>query len=441
MAGMTEGKSWWRAIGVVILIGLLLRGALLCRSLARGALDDPDNYLAIARALVEGSGFAIDGRPTAYRPPLYPLLLAPFAGALGARADWGVAALHLVLSAGTIVLTALAARAWWHSPPVGLFAAAVVACDPVLVAQARSVMTETLAAFLFAAVLAALITPGKWGIGLGGLFLGLSALCRPSAWPVVWVVALASVVARPGSSRERLGRGCSLLVIPLVVAAPWALRNALVFGEPVWTTTHGGYTLFLANNPVYYDEVVRGPAGAVWSGDNQWLWWDSVNRSTRGMTEPQADRALLAQAVRVIATRPGDFSLATVARLGRFWGLAPAAAVYSGPLRLLAALWTAPLWAAFLAGLVRRETWDWPRVSAPAVVIGLCLVHSVYWTDQRMRAPIVPAVAVVAAGCLARFKNFSHDSAGRGGVRATPSKKIGNSYGFCCSNPGETLVL
>lgn len=438
---MTEGKSWWWALGVVILIGLLLRGALLCRSLARGPLADPDNYLAIARALAEGSGFAIDGRPTAYRPPLYPLVLAPLARALGTRAEWGVAGLHLVLSAGTIVLTALAARASWHSPPGGLLAAAIVACDPVLVAQTRSVMTETLAAFLFAAVLAALTGPGKRGIGVAGLCLGLSAHCRPSAWPVVWVVAFASVVARPGSWRERLGRGCALLVIPLVVTAPWAIRNALVFGEPVWTTTHGGYTLFLANNPVYYDEVVRGPAGAVWSGDNQWLWWDSVNRSTRGMTEPQADRALRAQAIGVMKTRPGDFARATVARLGRFWGLAPAAAVYPGQLRLLAALWTAPLWAAFVLGLVRRETWDWPRVSAPAVVVGLCLVHSVYWTDQRMRAPTVPAVAVVAAGCLARFKKFSHDSSGRGGGLATPSKKIGNSYGFCCSNPGETLVL
>ncbi len=35
-----------------------------------------------------------------------------------------------------------------------------------------------------------------------------------------------------------------------------------LFGEPVWTTTHGGHTLALANNPVYYAEVVNGPAGS-----------------------------------------------------------------------------------------------------------------------------------------------------------------------------------
>ena len=32
------------------------------------------------------------------------------------------------------------------------------------------------------------------------------------------------------------------------------------------------------------------------------------------------------------------------------------------------------------------------------IVAGLTLVHSVFWTDLRMRAPIVPAIALIAAG-------------------------------------------
>ena len=50
------------------------------------------------------------------------------------------------------------------------------------------------------------------------------------------------------------------------VLAPWAVRNALVLGEPVWTTTHGGYTLALANNEVYYRDVLGGSPGQVWYG-------------------------------------------------------------------------------------------------------------------------------------------------------------------------------
>jgi hypothetical protein len=198
-------------------------------------------------------------------------------------------------------------------------------------------------------------------------------------------------------------------MLPILIATPWAFRNARLFGEPVWTTTHGGYTLFLANNPVYYDEVVNGPPGAVWTGHNQWLWWDSVNRSTRGLSEPQADRAMRESALRVMAERPWDFCRASAARLGRFWGLAPAAAVYPDPLRALAALWTAPLWAALALGLARRETWLWPRINALAIICSLCAVHTFYWTDQRMRAPMVPAVALVAASAVLPVKRLPRE--------------------------------
>ena len=58
-----------------------------------GAFDDPDNYLPMARALASGDGFAFNGRPTAYRPPLYPLLLAPFA----APSEWSVRGIALYI--------------------------------------------------------------------------------------------------------------------------------------------------------------------------------------------------------------------------------------------------------------------------------------------------------------------------------------------------------
>jgi hypothetical protein len=78
----------------------------------------------------------------------------------------------------------------------------------------------------------------------------------------------------------------------LVTLLPWAARNTVVLGTPVWTTTHGGYTLALANNEVYYAEVVNGPPGEVWSGPNQRKWFDWVNEATAGMSEPQADQFL-----------------------------------------------------------------------------------------------------------------------------------------------------
>ena len=376
---------------------------MLAQALRSGRLEDPDNYLPLARSLVDGRGFSINGRPTAYRPPLYPLVLAPLVAALGDRVDYGVGVLHLALGAGTVVLTWSAARRWGLPPGAAVVAATVVACDPVLVAQGRSVMTETLAAFLTAATLSALARPGLTGVTLGGVLFGLGSLCRPSILPAAVLTAVAALATSGGSWRLRLERAAVLLLATALTLAPWAARNAAAVGEPVWTTTHGGYTLYLANNPVYYDEVVNGPPGAVWTGPNQKLWWDSVNRSARGLSEPQADRLMRATAVRVIADRPGDFVRASAARLGRFWGLAPAGAVYPRWLRVATAAWTVPLWAALALGLTRRSTWLWPRVAAPATLAALSLVHTVYWTDLRMRAPVVPAVALLSASAFRKI--------------------------------------
>ena len=425
-------------LALVVAVAVLLRLAVIVPGFGR--LEDPDNYLVLARALAEGRGFAIAGHPTAYRPPLYPLVLAPLVKSLGARLAWGVAGLHLLLGAGTVLLTARTGRRWGLPPGRCLLAAAVVACDPVLVAQGRVVMTETLAAFLMAGALAAL-ADGTTGAALrGGLWLGLGTLCRPSALPVAGLVAVAAGLVGPGDRRGRLGRAAVLICVTLVTLVPWAWRNARLFGEPVWTTTHGGYTIALANNPVYYAEILNGPPGAVWSGPNQRNWFEGARRATRGLNEPEADRRLRALGLGMAFARPRDFARATLARLGRFWGVAPAASVYPFATRVGTALWTVPLWFGLGMGLTRRGLWRWPFISAPMALIALSAVHCIYWTDLRMRAPIVPAFAVIVSSATiagaARFRGASGtlEKAPKG-----PEKKSKNPKGFCWSNFRETL--
>jgi hypothetical protein len=370
------------------------------------AFDDPDNYLPLARSLACGEGFTLKGRPTAYRPPLYPLLLAPLVGILGDRTELGIALFHLGLGAGTVFLTAVAARGAGLSRTRATAAALITACDPVLVWQCRSVMTETPTAFLIAAALAGLCAGGSCGPVLGGLGFGLAILCRPSVLPAAALTVLAGLVVRPGGPRQRLARSGLLGLTVVLVLCPWMIRNLLVLGAPIWTTTHGGYTLALANNPVYYREVLNGPPGRVWSGDDQWQWFDSVNRATAGMSEPEADRYLSATVWQLALERPGDFGRAMIARLAHFWSVAPAQGVYPWTARWLTILWTAPLWLALASGMCQVSLWRWPRIAAPLIVVGLTLVHALFWTDMRMRAPIVPAIALVAAGAvLPRLKS------------------------------------
>jgi hypothetical protein len=216
------------------------------------------------------------------------------------------------------------------------------------------------------------------------------------------LIVLGCLIAGPKARRHRLLDSLSLAATIAAVLAPWAIRNAWVLGEPVWTTTHGGYTLALANNEPYYRDVLGGASGSVWTGSDQWLWWDSVNRATAGMSEPQADRYLRATVIQLALNQPATFLRACVGRLARFWSVLPARAVYSPAARWTTALWTVPFWIAVALGLFQRALWRWPRIAAPLAVAGLCLVHTLYWTDLRMRAPVVPALALVAAAAAWR---------------------------------------
>ncbi|MGC8641152.1 MAG: ArnT family glycosyltransferase [Isosphaeraceae bacterium] len=387
-----------RLVLAVALLAVALRGGVMVAG--SDSFDDPDNYLPLARSISEGKGLVWNGRPTAYRPPLYPSLLAPLVQWSGPRPLFAIAVFHLALAAGTVWMTASAARKWGLSDWRILIAAAIVACDPVLLWQSRFVMTETLGAFLTALALAELADPRWRGAVAGGASLGLASLCRPSLLPGAGLVVLGCLPVGSGTRRQRLLRGLALALSMIAVLTPWAIRNALVLGEPIITTTHGGYTLALANNEPYYRDVLAGSSGRVWTGKDQFLWWDSVTQATAGMSEPEADRFLRQTVIRLAVKQPATFLRACVDRLNRFWSVAPAVAVYSPVIRLATAIWTIPLWMALAIGLLRREQWSWPRIAAPLAIVGLSLVHTLYWTDIRMRAPIVPAIALVAASAV-----------------------------------------
>src|SRR3954447_16986499 len=100
-------RRW--AVGAVVLLALVARLAVMAPRIGREA-DDPDNYLPLARSLASGRGFALNGRLTAYRPLLYPTILAPLVGGSGTKFSPWIAGLHLVLGVATVLLVTATAR-------------------------------------------------------------------------------------------------------------------------------------------------------------------------------------------------------------------------------------------------------------------------------------------------------------------------------------------
>ena len=426
-----------RALFAVLALGVALRLGILALQ-SEHLQHDTDAYLAIAGQFASGNGFAgIGGSPTAYRPPLYPLLLAAVLALGGGTTAIGV--VQVVLGALTVWLAYEIGRKL--VPGRGaLIASGIVAVDPLLVQYTVFTMTEVLCAFLVSLLL--LVSYSRIEARrhlLVGVVFGLSALARPTMWSfgglvlMYWIVA--RVVRHRGFLKGRLTGTVrevpwGLLIGTAVIVAPWGVRNLVVFGKPILTTTHGGYTLLLGNNPVFYREVVAAPWGTTWSHQSREAWRSSLDRKMAAhdppiVSETEADAWMYRQARENITAEPGLFVRSCWLRFRRFWNIVPLEAAVE-PIRgawmqlcgragseewcgstangvVASVRWGVGgfyvlVTGGMVAGLVRLGRAEWRRwMPLVLLIASFTLVHLFYWSNTRMRAPLVPVIALLAA--------------------------------------------
>lgn len=424
-------REWWALLALLVLAtGLRLCALQIYSPKLR---SDPDLYRGIAEGLQQGRGYVHPetGMPTAYRPPVYPLILWLVLGRDADGHELEIAALHLVLGVATVWLLQLLARRL-HLGNYGLIAILLMAIDPLSLYNVTQVMTETVATFLVTVTLIWMLRPEATATRSGtraffealltGLLVGICGLCRPTffawglllagAWGLRWcwgaVHRDAGRGVGPHAGRTALAAllGCGFVV------TPWAARNLRLFGEPIFSTTHGGYTLLLGHNPVYYGEVVRQPWGAVWSEESLREWQHSLEERMAAESpdlprdEVERDRWMYERAKRRILIDPEMAFRAGLTLVGRLWNVQPLQThgdrSRSLTRRLIGAVYIA-WFTAMLAGLLRlrREEWGlwWPGV---ALLLSFTAVHFWYWADMRMRAPLVPVMAVLAARAFRR---------------------------------------
>ncbi|RMF45211.1 MAG: hypothetical protein D6753_00760 [Planctomycetota bacterium] len=472
----TRRAGPWLRLTALVALTLVVRGAVVMAGW-QDLRQDPDAYqrLAINLAVHGVYGFENpqtgDVRPTAYRPPLYPWLLSLLVDRPSASIPpQRIAMLHVALGLATVlVVHALGQRlcgkgAW--------LAAAAIAVDPLLLRSSQLAMTETLATFLAAGAWwcwtvcglqsvkspgcrGAMIRPIWWRWTITGIVFGLSILARPTAavWCALCAAALMTAPPRAAGWWTLAGRwvlvggftaGIALWVVP------WAVRNYRVLGRPIWGTTHGGYTLLLANNPPLYKHFRRNGPQRNWQAEEfhqRWAarfdspispvqpeYWDDATPPARpaGRAEVSAapaysppqdeladDRLAYAAALATIARNPGMFALSCLYRIGWLWAPWPQAA--NGAARWMIGAWYT-IWFILAAYGLWRRTWTERWLAwAPGLllVVTLTAIHAVFWSNMRMRAPAMTTIYLLAScGVVARSLHAIHAAESRGAGRS-----------------------
>jgi 4-amino-4-deoxy-L-arabinose transferase-like glycosyltransferase len=262
---------------------------------------DGREYDGLGWRLAEGRGYVdAAGRPTAFWPPVFPLLL----GLLYRLAGHDVMAVKIaqaVIGAAVCLLSYVIARGLFNERVAKLTGYACALYPPLIISSGE-IMTETLFTFLTALSLwLAMTCVGRGAALLQGGVTGLALLTRP--FLLFWLPFLGLWIALRHKQRAPAMLAAVYGAI-LLVMLPWAWRNAEQLGAFVPLANVGGRTLY---NSYFIPE--RG-----WGFNS----YTEVGSDYFALDETAQSRYLMRQALSYVAEHP-EMALALAAKKALFF--------------------------------------------------------------------------------------------------------------------------
>jgi 4-amino-4-deoxy-L-arabinose transferase-like glycosyltransferase len=236
------------ALPAILVVALLVRIAVLVATPDFVPIFDAADFQRHAVSIASGDGYpppqlGLAG-PSAFRPPLYPLVLAAVREVGGGMTAERV--LGALLGVATVLLIYLISQRLWGRR-VAVVAGAIAAVFPPLAVLNASLLSEALFLPLTLASVLALIEYRdtrelRWA-AVAGLLCGFAVLTRTNGLPFVLALALGAWVLRPRFSRAALAAPVVVILAMLVAVSPWVIRNTVEFNRFVGLGTGAGYAL------------------------------------------------------------------------------------------------------------------------------------------------------------------------------------------------------
>jgi 4-amino-4-deoxy-L-arabinose transferase-like glycosyltransferase len=213
-------------------------------------------YNALARNILDGKGYvgidfmiARNNEPTVFYGPTYPFFVAIIYYLFG-KTLIAVQVAHIILSYLTAYLIfELGKRV--YNRIAGAIAAAIFITSPHIAVYSLRELSEPLFCFLEVILLFLLVymfqkdRPVFSFFAISGITFGLAYLCRQSiiVLPPILLIVLYLRFKENGTA-WMLRSVAALSLGAMLVILPWATRNYLVFGKPIFGTTTGPATLW-----------------------------------------------------------------------------------------------------------------------------------------------------------------------------------------------------
>ena len=272
--------------------------------------DERDHY-QLAVSLAQGHGYELeDGRPTAVRPPGYPLFLALWYR-LGLQSLPALRMVQAVVGAATVWMMYLLISTLFSNRLWALVALAMGAVYPYFIYLPGAILATTWFSFLLILSVFYLCRAqsggGPYAPAVAGASAGLAVLTVPTTLVLVLMTVLWFL-----RSQAPWRRILIYSVTVAVVLAPWLYRNATTLGL-INVCSTGGYNFWLGNNP---DSQIDLPCSVAPPSALREKLHDAVS-------EHQVDRIYLFEALGYIAQDPAAFAGRTLNKALFFWRLDP----------------------------------------------------------------------------------------------------------------------
>lgn len=391
--GLTRG--FW----LLLLCGMGLR-ILWVLAIPVVPVSDSEAYHLLARTLVDHGVYGWSPQePTAFWA-VGTSALAAFTY-LFTDSHAGIVLLNLIAGGMILVLTHhLSAR--WFGPRVALLALALVAFWPNLIFFTTILSSEL---FFIAMTLAGLFfwqrpVGNPWvNLVLAGLIWGLTSYIRPVILLAPVALALVDLARGPRRFARTAASAAITMLLIVLVAAPWTLRNQRVFGEPVLISTNFGANLWMGNNPDSTGGYMPLPPEVATMSELERDAWLEAEAKRFILENPGADIRLLGQKLVRLYIRE---------TIGVVWNETSLRALAGDTGILAAKLVATGYWYLLLLGAVagvvvigRSQGLVAALFNQPVALWGyFTALHVVVVADDRYHMPASPFIVVLTAVAL-----------------------------------------